>query len=256
MEKRVVVVTGGATGIGLASSKKFAAKGDIVIIAGRREEKGRLAVQEIEAAGGEAIFVQTDVSKESDVKNLIDTAVERYGRIDVLFNNAGVPGKMAGIYDLSSEDYREVLDIDVMGVVYGTMYASRAMIEKKIKGVIINTTSELGIIACTNMSPYNMAKGAVKLFTMSAAADLGKYGIRVVSVAPGTIETPMVAAALANEEDARMIRNNHMRKQVLKAEDVANVVYFLSTEESTVINGCDVSVDDGFAYFKDWKVVE
>lgn len=96
----------------------------------------------------------------------------------------------------------------------------------------------------------------VKLFTLSAAADVGRFGIRVVSVAPGTIETPMVQAALEDEDDARMIRNNHMRKQVLKAEDMANVVYFLSTEESTIINGCDVSVYDGFAHFKDWRVIE
>lgn len=255
MEKRVVVITGGATGIGLASAKKFAVKGDIVVLAGRREDKGNQAAEEIRAAGGEALFVKTDVSKEEDVKNLIQTAVEKYGRLDVLFNNAGVPGKMAGVHELTVEDFRETIDVDVMGVVYGTMYASRVMIEKGIQGVIINTTSELGIIACTNMAPYNMSKGAVKLFTMSAAADLGRFGIRVVSVAPGTIETPMVQAALENEEDARMIRSNHMRKQVLKAEDVANVVYFLSTEESTIINGCDVSVDDGFAYFKDWKVM-
>lgn len=255
MEKRVVVITGGATGIGLASSKKFGLKGDMVVVANRREDKGLEAVRQVEALGGTAVFIKTDVSIEADVKNLIDTVMKDYGRIDVLFNNAGVSGKLGGIQDLTSADYREVIDIDIMGVVYGTMYAARAMIAKGIKGVIINTTSELGIIACTNMSPYNMAKGAVKLLTMSTAADLGQFGIRVVSVAPGTIETPMVQASLENEEDAQMIRNNHMRKEVLKAEDVANVVYFLSTEEATIINGCDVSVDDGFAHFKDWKVV-
>ncbi|MCM3337732.1 SDR family oxidoreductase [Paenibacillus sp. MER TA 81-3] len=246
--KRVAVITGGASGIGRHTALKFASKGDRVVVADFNEETGNETVELIKAEGGEAIFVKTDVSKLEDVEALVEKAVETFGRIDVMFNNAGI-GRVTPVLDQNLNDYHSVVNVNQHGVAYGIIAAGRKMRELGIKGVIINTASVFGFLASPGTFAYHATKGAVIMMTKSAALELVAYGIRVVAVAPGAVDTPIIQGykdnGLVDSMKAKVMGN-----KLTQPEQVADTVYLISLEEASAINGSVVMADEGYASFK------
>ncbi|WMM90241.1 SDR family oxidoreductase [Heyndrickxia coagulans] len=248
MSGRVAVITGAGSGIGRETSLTFARKGDSVVVTDIDEEKGLETVELIKQEGGDAVFAKTDVSKFEEVESLVNQAVEIYGTIDVMFNNAGI-GTLGHILSLKIEDYLRVIDVNQHGVAYGIIAAGRKMRELDIKGVIINTASVFGYLASFGTFPYQAAKGAVRMMTQNAALELAQYGIRVVGIAPGSVDTPIIQAY----KDAGMTQKmteQQMRKKLIRPEAIANAVYLLTLEEADAINGSVVMLDDGYASFK------
>jgi glucose 1-dehydrogenase len=174
--------------------------------------------------------------------------VERYGRIDVMFNNAGI-GRFNPVVQHSPEDFDAVVKVNQYGVFYGIQAAARKMLQLGIQGTIINTCSVFGFLGSIGVIGYHASKGAVKMMTQAAAYELAMFGIRVVGIAPGGVDTPIIEGykmAGLTDQMAKM----HMRGRLQKPEEIANVVAFLATEEANAINGSIVMVDDGYAEFK------
>ncbi|BBH23455.1 sorbitol-6-phosphate 2-dehydrogenase [Paenibacillus baekrokdamisoli] len=245
---RVVVITGGASGIGRETCLKFAREGDRVVVADYNETGGQETVQLIKNAGGEAVFIRVDVSKQQEVEKLVDKAVEIYDGIDVMFNNAGIGG--AGpVLTQNMDLYHRTININQHGVAYGIMAAGNKMKDLGIKGVIINTASVFGFLASPGTFAYHATKGAVIMMSKSAALELSPYGIRVVAVAPGAVDTPIIQGFKDNGLLNKM-RANVMGGELTKPESVANTVYLISLKDAEAINGSVVMADQGYASFK------
>lgn len=247
-EQRVAVITGGASGIGRQVSLKFARKGDRVVVADFNEAAGQETVNMIQQEGGEASFVQVDVSKPESVEALVDKAVELYGRIDVMHNNAGIGG--AGpVLEQNMDLYHRTINVNQHGVAYGIIAAGRKMKELGIKGVIINTASVFGFLASPGTFAYHATKGAVIMMSKSAALELAPYGIRVVAVAPGAVDTPIIQGY----KDSGLLdsmRAKVMGGELTQPEVVADTVYLVSLDEAAAITGSVVMADQGYASFK------
>lgn len=247
-EQRVAVITGGASGIGRQVSLKFARKGDRVVVADYNEAAGQETVDMIKKEGGEATFVQVDVSKQESVEALVDKSVELYGRIDVMHNNAGIGG--AGpVLEQNMDLYHRTINVNQHGVAYGIIAAGRKMKELGIKGVIINTASVFGFLASPGTFAYHATKGAVIMMSKSAALELAPYGIRVVAVAPGAVDTPIIQGY----KDSGMLdsmRAKVMGGELTQPEVVADTVYLVSLDEAAAITGSVVMADQGYASFK------
>lgn len=247
-EKRVAVITGGASGIGKQTAIKFASKGERVVVADFNEQLGEETVAEIVAAGGEAIFVKTDVSKYEEVESLVQKTVDTYGRIDVMFNNAGI-GRVTPVLDQDLKDYHSVISVNQHGVAHGIIAAGKKMRELGIKGVIINTASVFGFLASPGTFAYHASKGAVIMMTKSAALELSVHDIRVLAVAPGAVDTPIIQGY----KDQGMVdemKSKVMGNKLTTPEQVADTVYLLSLPEASAINGSVVMADEGYASFK------
>lgn len=248
LEGKVAVITGGGSGIGRATALKFAREGARVVVAEINAATGEETAALIRAQGGEAVFVATDVSRFADVEAAVDAAVARYGTLDVMFNNAGT-GVFKPLLEHDPEDYDRVVRVNQHGVYYGILAAGRKMRALGVAGVIINTASVFSFMASPGVIGYHAAKGAVRIMTQVAALELAPHNIRVVAVAPGTTDTPMIQGY----KDAGLgafIARQQMRGKIQPPEDIANVVAFLATPEANAINGSVVMTDDGYAEFK------
>lgn len=248
MANRTVIITGGASGIGRATAMKFATEGAQVVVADFNEEGGNETVKSIRDSGGSAIFIQTDVSKFEQVESLIEQTVEHYGSLHVMFNNAGIGGRKHLLdYDLA--DYDRVIGVNQNGVFYGMLAAGRKMRDLGIKGVIINTASVFGYLASKGTFSYQASKGAVRMMTQTGALELSRYGIRVVGVAPGGVDTPIIQGYKDAGLEEHM-KAQQMRGELIRPEAIADAVYLLSLKEADAVNGSVVMLDDGFASFK------
>ncbi|MFB5189656.1 SDR family NAD(P)-dependent oxidoreductase [Alicyclobacillus fastidiosus] len=246
---QVAIVTGGAGGIGQASAKLLASQGARVVVADLNETAGQAVVDSIRAAGHEASFHFVDVSSYESVESLVQYAVDTYGQLDIMFNNAGIFGDGShNVIDLPIEEYKRTIAINQDGVFYGIKAAAAAM--KGTGGVIINTASIYAYIADKNQFPYHASKAAVVGMTKAAALELGRYNIRVVAIAPGMIDTGLIDAWRDDERVWNTIQKAHMRRKLGTAEQVANVVAFLASDEASFLNGHAYFVDDGAASFK------
>src|SRR5258706_700845 len=190
MEKPVVLITGGLTGIGRAAAVAFARKGANVVVAGRRDEVGKALVKELRSFGSEAEFVNADVRKEDDVRALVDKTVARFGRLDIAVNNAGTEGRVGPITDQTAESYAATFDTNVLGVILSMKHEVRVM-QGQGSGSIINISSTYGHEGAAGASVYFGSKHAVEGITKSWALEIAKSGIRVNSVAPGPTDTGM-----------------------------------------------------------------
>ncbi|MEM2319182.1 MAG: SDR family oxidoreductase [Candidatus Bathyarchaeia archaeon] len=239
---KVVVVTGGASGIGKAICKLFAAEGARLVVGDINEEKGRQVVREINDAGGHAIFIHADVSKYDDVKALVESAVKAFGRVDIMVNNAGVLLGPYLLHETPLQVLDKSLDINVKGVFYGMKCVIPYMLRQG-GGVIINMASGMGIVGSPGLSCYCASKGAVIQLTKVAAIEYAKQGIRVVAIAPGPTDTPLLEGLL--RENPNMVKARVPLGRLASPEEIARVALFLATENASYITGSAVIVDGG-----------
>ena len=243
LDNKTAVITGGTSGIGEATAILFAREGANVAVVGRSEEKGNAIVADIISAGGKAIFVKCDVSKEEDAKNMADQVINEFGQIDILFNNAGVV-EFGKVHDTEEKSWNKIIDINLKGVYLCSKYVIPHM-QKLKKGSIINTASIAGVVGFRNTAAYCASKGGVENLTYNMALDYAPDGIRVNHICPGVIRTPMTENAMGEEGLKQMI-DSHPLGRLGTPEDVANAALFLASDESSFITGEDIIVDGGF----------
>ncbi len=250
IDKRVVIITGGAGGIGGALAKKYAAEGDVVVMVDVDPAEGEKRVEEFKAEGKEAAYYNVDIRDEAACKAMIEDVTEKYGRIDVLHNNAGVLGKTHFFVDMPVEEFRNVMEINMIAAMCLSKYAAGVMIDKGIKGVIINTSSLAHKLPNHEPICYPVSKAAISMLTQATARELGPYGIRVIAIAPGWVRSIVKGGTVENPFDKPEITELHMSGRVIEKEEVANVAYFLSTDAASGVNGTTVMIDDGYTGFK------
>jgi len=241
---KVVLVTGGTSGIGKATALAFAEAGAKVVIAGRREKEGAEVASEINKTGGTAAFVRADVAKDADVQRAVEFVLSAHGRLDVDFNNAGV--EIAGPLDqVTEEQYRRAFDINVWGVLNSMKHEVAAML-KTGGGAIVNTSSIAGHIGLPQSSIYAATKHAVEGLTKAVAVEFAKQGIRVNSVAPGAIDTDMVDRFAGKEGDQRnWLRSLHPVGRFGASEEIAAAVLYLASNAAKFTTGASLLVDGG-----------
>ena len=250
LEGKVALITGGASGIGLATVRKFVREGAKVMIADINLEQAETAASEISREGfeGAVAAVRVDVSKYAEVEAAVARAVEVFGKLDVIFNNAGIAGGRPLLEHDPAKDYEPIINIDQHGVYYGILAAGRQFRDQGTGGVIISTSSIYGEQAAELSFTYSAAKAAVISFTRSAAYELAEYGIRAVAITPGRVATPIINQF--SDELKATFAAEQLRNKLTEPEEIANVVAFLASDEANVINGTVVSVDDGYSVFK------
>jgi len=246
LENKVAVITGGSSGIGHATSTLFANEDASVVIGDVDAQRGGALANELTGKGLKATFVETDVTEPADAKRLIDTAVSTYGRLDILFNNAGI-GILATVVEMEPEDWDKVMRVNLRGVFLPSKYAVPIMLEQG-GGVIVNTGSGAGVIATPRSAAYCASKAGVINLTRVMALDHGPT-IRVNCVCPGVVDTPFNEMVLSTVPDPAALlqaqKEGSMLKRIATPMDIANVVLFLSTDESAYMTGAAVLVDGG-----------
>jgi NAD(P)-dependent dehydrogenase (short-subunit alcohol dehydrogenase family) len=236
---RVTVITGGASGIGKATAELFAKEGAKVVIGDLPTSAGAKVAEKIGAT-----FVAIDVSKSEDVEALVKTATDKHGRLDVMFNNAGI-GIGAPLLGTSAEDYHRTIRIDLDGVYWGLQAAGKVMVPAG-RGAIVNTASVAGLIGSSGLSAYNAAKHGVVGLTRNAALEFAPFGVRVNCICPGVIETPLVMDNFAVVEGARkMLDKMHPLGRMGQPQEVAKAVLFLASDDASFITGHALAVDGG-----------
>lgn len=249
MNDKVALVTGASSGIGRATAEAFAAKGAKVVLAARREDELASLVTEIEARGGKATAVKTDVSQAKDVERMVAHAIDIFGRLDFAVNNAGIEGRLANIVDLSEEEWDNVLGINLKGNFLCLRYEARAMLDGGTGGAIVNIGSVNSFLGFGSGAAYVASKHGQIGLTTSASAELAPHGIRVNIVCPGFVDTPMHHRARGLLGDAIyddvMVPRVHARR-VGKPEEIAAAILFLCSEEASYITGTTLTPDGGF----------
>jgi NAD(P)-dependent dehydrogenase (short-subunit alcohol dehydrogenase family) len=247
MKDKVVIITGGSSGIGQATALAFAQRGVKVVVADILVEAGKGTVDMIKDAGGEAIFVKTDVSSENDVKSLIRQTIETYSKLDYAFNNAGIEGVQMPTADFPEDIWKKVININLVGV-WQCMRHEIPQMLKRGGGVIINNASILGLVGFANASAYVASKHAVLGLTKTAAIEYATQGIRINAVCPAFIETPMLerGGLTTNPEVYEMLTELHPVKRLGKPQEVAAAVVWLCSEEASFVTGHAMLIDGGY----------
>lgn len=246
LKGQALIITGGASGIGYHTALQLAAKGADLIIADFNIEGAEKVAKEIAAKGVKAFAYKVDVSKAAEVEALVEFAVAKLGTLNGIFNNAGI-GLVKPFLDMEPASYLKVIEVDQHSVYYGMYYAAKKMVALGTKGTFVNTASIYGTMASVGSFNYNAAKAAVIMMTRSGALELAPNGIRVVAVAPGFINTPI----LGNDPQMKeMLGKQHLHGQLIEPEKVASVVAFLFTDGASAVNGSTIPVEDGFQVFK------
>lgn len=242
-EGKVALVTGAASGIGRASALAFAREGAKTVVADILVEGGEETVRIIKEAGGDALFVRTDVSKAGEVETLIQKIVETYGRLDYAHNNAGIAGADAPTADCTEENWDHTIAINLKGVWLCMKYEIPQMLNLG-GGAIVNTASTAGLVGLEGSPAYCASKGGVVQLTRAAALDYAKAGIRVNAVCPGVIRTPMVEPLVGTEAEAGLIAMEPIGRMG-KPEEVAEAVVWLCSDAASFVTGIAMPVDGG-----------
>ena len=245
LDGKVALISGGSRGMGAFEAELFVQEGAKVVICDVRDDEGDALAKKIVDRGGEAAFVHLDVTSESDWAAAVREAVERYGKLDVLVNNAGVSAR-GSIEETSPDDWDRVMDINAKGVFLGTRSAIPEM-RKASGGSIINISSQLGLVGMGESSPqYQASKGAVRIFSKSAAIQYAHEGIRVNSVHPGPIITPMTEARRSDEVVRQRMISRIPLGRYGESEDVAYGVLYLASDESSFVTGSELVIVGGW----------
>jgi len=229
---KVTLVTGGSSGIGRATAIKFGEQGAKVVVTARREREGKETAEMIRKAGGEATFMQTDVRISSQVENTVNQTVEKYGRLDIAFNNAGVGGIMARLVRTTEETFDQIVDTNFKGVWLSMKYEI-PMMQKGGGGVIINNASVAGVATAERLAVYSGTKHAVVGISNAAATEYGKDNIRVVTICPGWISTAMTEELRAQRDADVFIRSSVPLKRMGEPEEVAEMVVWLASDAAS-----------------------
>ena len=243
---KVVLVTGGSVGIGRSAAEAFARQGASVVIAARREVEGIAAVKHIQAAGGKASFVRADVASEADIAAMIAHAVRTYGQLDVVFNNAGIEGKLGPIETLATADFDAVFDINVRGTWLVMKHALPHL--TATKGVIINTSSVAADLGMAGTTIYASSKGAIITMTRTAAIELAPVGVRVNAVSPGPIATDMGGRFFGSLDNMHGFAKTNLPLGVAgHPDDIAEAVLYLASPAAKFLTGQTLTVDGGMS---------
>ena len=240
---KVVLITGGTSGIGKSTAIAFARAGAKVVLTGRREKEGAQVVAEIKKIGGDAAFVRADISKDADVKKMVDFTVDKFGRLDVAFNNAGVEWK-GPLNHATEVEYRRIFDINVWGVLNSMRHEIPVML-KNGGGAIVNTSSVAGHVGLAQVSIYIASKHAVEGLTKSVALEFAKQNIRINAIAPGVIATEMLDR-FAGDELRDQITSMVPVARVGVADEIAAAVLYLASDAAKFTTGTSLIVDGGF----------
>ena len=243
LKDKVALISGGARGMGAVEAELFASHGAKVALGDVLIEEGQMTAAKIVEQGGEAHFQPLDVTDEGQWASIVEETVSRFGRVDVLVNNAGIY-RIAPIEQTSVDMLRQILEVNVTGVFLGTRAVIPQM-RKQGSGSIINISSTAGLAGSANSSAYQASKGAVRIFTKSTAIEHVGAGIRANSVHPGVIDTDMIAELLSDPEERRMRIESVPLKRVGTAMDVAYAVLYLASDESSFVTGAELVVDGG-----------
>lgn len=245
LKNKVILITGGASGLGKATAERFDKEGAKIVIADIQVEEG----EKVAEALNEAIFIETDVTKHEAVKHAVNKTVEKYGSLDILFNNAGIDGEQKPTAESTLENWEKVRSIDLDGAFYCLKYGLDQMKEQG-SGVIINTSSTAGLVGFENIPPYTASKGALVQLTKSCAMEYAEHGIRVNAIAPSVVKTALVEHFIENSENpeatAEEFNSINPMPGWIQPEDVAAAVAFLASDEARYITGHTLPIDGGY----------
>ena len=249
LKDKVSIITGGGSGMGRVAAQMFAAEGAKVVVAEYGEAAGQETVELVRATGGEATFVRTDVSKESDARAMVDHALATYGRLDCLYNNAGVmPEADHSVIDTDVDTWDSVMAVNVRGVFLGCKYAIPAMLQGG-GGSIINIASFVALLGCSvPQDAYTASKGAVLSLTRSLAVQFASKGIRTNAICPGPVETPLLMEWLLKDEAAKQLRlARNPTGRFGKPQEIVSMAIYLASDESRWTNGASLVIDGGIS---------
>lgn len=245
LRDKVALITGGTSGIGRDTAVLFAREGAKVVLTGRREAEGQETVALAGAAGGDATFVKGDVARSADVKAFVQKTVEKYGRIDVAFNNAGIEGKWLPVTDLPEEEFDQVISINVKGVWLSMKYEIEQMLKQGAGGAIVNMSSVAGLMGAAGASAYTASKHAVIGMTRTAALEYAKAGIRVNAVCPAVIVTPMAERAFGEPAVNKWVLSQHAIGRFGQPMEVAEAVLWMCSDKASFMTGEYMVMDGG-----------
>lgn len=245
LENKVALITGGTTGIGRDTAVLFAKQGAKVVFSGRREVEGKETLDLIRAVGGDGLFVRSDASKSGDVESLVQKTVQKFGRLDVAFNNAGIEGRWAPLAEQTEEEWDQVHAINLKGVWLSLKYEILQMIKQGGKGAIVNMSSVAGLIGAAGAGVYVASKHGVLGLTKSAATEYATHGIRVNAVCPAVIETPMANRIFGEPEVSKKMVSLHPLGRFGTPSEVAEAVLWLCSDKSSFTTGQYLGVDGG-----------
>lgn len=249
LEGKVAVVTGGNAGIGEAIAKRFADEGASVVITGRRQQELDHVVNVIRLHKGTVLGVAGSVTDDTHVRDVIRRTLDSFGKIDVLVNNAGIGAFGKRLHETDDATWASVLDVNVTGVFRMT----RAVIPQMLKqgrGTIINVSSIASLVGLSGLAAYTASKGALDAFTRAVAVEYAQDGIRCNVVNPGLIDTPMAASLMANPDMLQAILSQYAIRRPGKPEEVANLILYLASDESTWVTGTTFPIDGGMTIYK------
>ena len=244
LKGKVAIITGAASGIGQATALLFAKEGATVVVADLDKAGGNEVVEQINADGGKAMFIRTDVTVAEDVQAMVESTIDAYGKLDVLFNNAGIAMRLP-VVELPEEDWDRCVDINLKGVFLGSKYAIPEMIRNG-GGSIINMASIYGLVGAPVRAAYVATKGGVANLTRGMALDYATDNVRVNCLCPGFTETPLLAGVLKTEEEYRALADQHPMKRLATPQEIAYGALFLASDESAFVTGVALPIDGGF----------
>ena len=245
LDGKIALIIGGSTGIGRATAVAFGQAGATVVVAGRGIERGKGTETLVQQTGAEALFIETDVTSDRSVRNLIDQTIEKFGRLDAAFNNAGIEGKVAPIAQTTEEDFDSIINTNLKGVYLGLKYQILQM-SKNGSGAIVNTASIGGVVGFPNTAIYCASKHAVIGLTKTAALELAESNIRVNAIAPGAVQTGLLNRMSGGEEAAQSVAQAIPMKRISSPEEIARAVVWLCSDEASYITGHTLVADGGF----------
>jgi NAD(P)-dependent dehydrogenase (short-subunit alcohol dehydrogenase family) len=246
LQGKVGLVTGGTSGIGRDAAVLFAKAGAKVVVAGRREAEGKETIDLIRAAGGAGLFVKTDVSKAAEVQTLVQKTVEKFGRLDVAFNNAGIEGPWIPVAEQSEEDWDRVIDINLKGTWLCLKYEIQQMLKQGSGGAIVNMASVAGLMGSAGAATYCASKHGVMGLTKAAALENARSGIRINVVCPAVIETPMAERAFAEPETNKWVLGLHPIGRFGKPKEISEAVVWMCSDRASFMTGQSLVLDGGF----------